>query len=59
MVNQESRPQQSGTDPVNPNDKADGPKTAAEVATPSNDRGGQLGTIADRAVHKPFKVGGG
>lgn len=54
-----SRPQQSGKSyDLNGADAADGPPTAAEVATPSQDAGNPLGTIADRAVHKPFKVSG-
>lgn len=51
-----SRPQQSGAAPVNPQDKAAGPMTAAEVVTPSQDAGNQLGTVAGNAVHKPFKL---
>jgi len=56
-----SRDSQQATSPekrTNPEDRAKGPSTAAEAATPSNDRGGMLGTIADRATHKPFKLGG-
>lgn len=47
----QSRPQQSGSDPVNAGDKPPGPSTAAEVVTPA-DLGGTQGV-----THKPFKLG--
>lgn len=50
----ESRDQATGSDgDVNKEDAASGPPTAAEVATPK--AGGDIGTIAGKAVHVPFK----
>mgnify|MGYP001559023205 CR=1 FL=1 len=48
-----SRPQQKGAPEPNKEDAAAGPSTAAEVVTPKS--GGDIGTIADKAVHVPFK----
>jgi hypothetical protein len=51
-----SRPQSAGQDSTRSTaDSPPGPDTAAQVATPSP--GGDIGTIAGNAVHKPFKLG--
>lgn len=57
-----SRPQQSAGKHYDRSeqDAAEGPSTAAEVATPSTGaRGGLVTASAGNVAHKPFKVSGG